>query len=236
MTAALSVMSVGIAIWTLRNERELGAPIWATTHGGYTLLLANNPPLYDHLSESVWPTYWNPERFFQGWEARGAGDLTDPQFWKNPPQPVPITLDEVQDNERATAAAKNIIRASPARFVQSSIVRIGWLWSPVPQVGSFPQRLLVGAWYSFIYAAVAISLWRFRGRLFQSAWLGGWTFILALTITHAVYWSNLRMRAPAMPAMVIMAVGAFLPKTRSGSLHEQHEGTIGSGLGHPSAR
>ncbi len=36
---------VCVVPWAMRNQALLGKPIWATTHGGYTLLLANNPPL-----------------------------------------------------------------------------------------------------------------------------------------------------------------------------------------------
>ena len=37
--------------WVLRNLAVFGQPIWATTHGGYTLLLANNPLLYQHFTQ-----------------------------------------------------------------------------------------------------------------------------------------------------------------------------------------
>ncbi len=33
--------------------------------------------------------------------------------------------------------------------------------------------------------------------------------VVALSVTHAVYWSNLRMRAPAMPFIAIVAAYAF---------------------------
>jgi hypothetical protein len=33
-----------------------------------------------------------------------------------------------------------------------------------------------------------------------------------LTAVHAVYWSNIRMRAPAIPALAILASAAIKPK------------------------
>ena len=32
--------------WAWRNARIFGEPVWSTTHGGYTLALANNPVYY----------------------------------------------------------------------------------------------------------------------------------------------------------------------------------------------
>ncbi len=45
----LATLSVFIGSWTWRNWLQLGKPIWATTHGGYTLLLGNNPSYYQYL-------------------------------------------------------------------------------------------------------------------------------------------------------------------------------------------
>jgi len=43
------------------------------------------------------------------------------------------------------------------------------------------------------------------------------SLIAALTIIHAFYWSNLRMRAPAMPLIVICAANAFAWQPKSSS-------------------
>ena len=32
--------------WMIRNLLVFGEPVWTTTHGGYTLALANNPVYY----------------------------------------------------------------------------------------------------------------------------------------------------------------------------------------------
>ncbi len=42
---ALSSLLV-LSPWMVRNFMQLGEPIWTTTHGGYTLALANNPVYY----------------------------------------------------------------------------------------------------------------------------------------------------------------------------------------------
>ena len=43
--SALSVLVV-LSPWMIRNFVVFGEPVWTTTHGGYTLALANNPVYY----------------------------------------------------------------------------------------------------------------------------------------------------------------------------------------------
>ena len=52
-----------LAPWVLRNLSQFGKPIWATTHGGYTLLLANNPLLYQHFAQHGPSRDWDAEPF-----------------------------------------------------------------------------------------------------------------------------------------------------------------------------
>ena len=42
---ALTIVIV-LSPWMIRNLVVLGEPVWTTTHGGYTLALANNPVYY----------------------------------------------------------------------------------------------------------------------------------------------------------------------------------------------
>ncbi len=43
--------------------RRIGHPVWATTHGGYTLLLGNNPLFYEYLRSGGFGTTWDAEPF-----------------------------------------------------------------------------------------------------------------------------------------------------------------------------
>lgn len=54
--------AVVIAPWAVRNYLVFGRPIITTTHGGYTLYLANNRMFYDHLAEGRWFTPWDGEK------------------------------------------------------------------------------------------------------------------------------------------------------------------------------
>lgn len=60
--------------WMLRNLSQLGQPIWATSHGGYTLLLANNPSIYKHFEERGADRGWDAEAFHAAWARRGFVD------------------------------------------------------------------------------------------------------------------------------------------------------------------
>ncbi len=60
---ALVLVGVLLALlpWIVRNQLALGKPIVATTHGGYTLLLGNNPPFYRHLQQHTWGSVWDAQ-------------------------------------------------------------------------------------------------------------------------------------------------------------------------------
>ena len=47
-----------LAPWAVRNQLQFGRPIVTTTHGGYTLLLGNNPYFYEHLRSAPWGSVW----------------------------------------------------------------------------------------------------------------------------------------------------------------------------------
>jgi 4-amino-4-deoxy-L-arabinose transferase-like glycosyltransferase len=57
--------------WTLRNAVQFGRPIVATTHGGYTFWLGNNPSFYDYLRNAPWGAIW------RGPPPRNVADLSE---------------------------------------------------------------------------------------------------------------------------------------------------------------
>jgi hypothetical protein len=212
---------VCVAPWTLRNWALLGKPIWATTHGGYTLLLANNPPLYRHFAERGPSRAWDAEEFHEAWNARlslenrpavakdawrlGAESKT-PTY---PSQPK-LTFNEVADDQLAYAAALSTIARQPRMFALSCIYRVGWLWALWPHDGSVGRsEILIAVWYAVGYCAALAGLWRIVSTREFSGWLVGLILVLSLTAVHAVYWSNMRMRAPAMPCVILLAASAF---------------------------
>ena len=260
ITAALIVMSLINAAWMLRNKQQMGKPIWTTTHGGYTLLLANNPLIYKHFKANGPDRDWDAEEFHKHWAMRRASDSDplDPKFWtvELPPGPAKDTdIDELKDDRLAQEAAIATIKGDPQTFALSCLYRAGWLWAPYPaelgkhqspvadvsQSGDSEQpvsannqatkpneskpiqevilstvkqagvkKLGIGIWYGvwFVMAFVGV-LW-LREALASRVWLMPILLVLTLTAIHMIYWSNMRMRAPMMPVVYMLACWPLL--------------------------
>lgn len=266
----VAVVSLGVVSlvipWSLRNLEILGKPVWGTTHGGYTLLLANNPLLYQHFRQHGPDRNWNADPFHLAWAARGKGSpqrLLQPDYWldyipvaKVTPDaavsplaanvktdaavsrsatdtavspsavspsasaqasvPVVHGLGELNDDRLAYAVAFQTIRQDPAQFLLGCLYRLGWLWSCWPSSSGsggvgFTQQAAIGGWYVVIYILAAMGLylaWK-RGAWPVQVWLPGLSLLIALSVVHCFYWSNMRMRCPAMPCIYILVVLAI---------------------------
>lgn len=204
--------SIAVITWTMRNRVAVGHPVWATSHGGYTLLLANNELFYDHLHAKPFGSVWDAQPFLNAYNHRFDADPRDASFWYErwdlPPKPTgPIT--ENEDDQLCAASAWATIRRRPMMFAWSCVIRTARLWSPLPHAVGDRSRLgigLVAVFYGLLYVAVAVTLWRHGRVVFSKPWWSMWLLLVTLTAVHAVYWSNLRMRAPAIPALAILAV------------------------------
>jgi 4-amino-4-deoxy-L-arabinose transferase-like glycosyltransferase len=196
--------------WAIRNYLRLGRPVLTTTHGGYTLLLGNNPGFYEYLRAGAWGSVWNAEEFSDTWRKRALAD-------------------ELQSNRRAYAEARENIRREPGMFSYSCLVRIARLWAPMPHqvvADEGPRqrgaRYAVGLWYSAELLLAVLGLWAASGRGRPRAvggygirtyppppWLWGLLLAGCLTAVHTLYWSNMRMRAPLMPVVAVAAAMAL---------------------------
>lgn len=186
----------------------MGHPIWATTHGGYTLLLANNDSFYNYLDESPKSLPWNSK----AWDA----DLFFKQY-----AGLKKTGDEVTDDAIAYQAAKETIGRRPRMFFYSCWVRFVRLWQPFPHATpgrSTVSIIAVGSFYVLLMTLAVIAVFRNRGALstrplrrMMIAWPAIALFV-TLSVVHSVYWSNPRMRAPANPILAIAAAAAIFPK------------------------
>ena len=235
------IMAVTVGLWTMRNVRAVGHPVWATTHGGYTMLLSNNRFFYDYLGDGWSWTAWDAGPFTSAYTDRhqpSAAEQTVPEqivagqngalretalqkTWHTPASIPPIRYEdgEVANDHWAGNVAKETIRQNPGRFAWSSIIRVLRLWSPIPlwtPNRSTTSILVVAAFYFAIYLAIAVAIARHGRRLFQFSWLPIWTLALALTMVHSIYWTNLRMRCPVQPGIALLAAAAFVRGKESG--------------------
>ncbi len=99
--------------WAIRNQLQFGRPIVTTTHGGYTLLVANNPEFYQWLGTGAWGSVWRADRFNADWYQRRPHD-------------------ELQADRLAYAEAWRNIRRAPGTFFYACVVRLGRFCSPLP--------------------------------------------------------------------------------------------------------
>lgn len=210
--AIAALVFLAVAGWTLRNVRAIGHPVWATTHGGYTLLLANNELFYQYLLESSFGQTWDAQPFLDAYQHRYEGDPRDAAFWRRDwhgDASFDAATSEYDDDRLCYESAMATIKRQPTVFLWSAVVRAGRLWSPFPHdiAGrSKTKVLLVGSYYAACYLAVLVTVLRNRRSVFSSRWWAIWLLAITLTGVHAVYWSNLRMRAPAIPAIATLAV------------------------------
>ncbi|GAB6166682.1 glycosyltransferase family 39 protein [Thermostilla marina] len=190
--------AAALAPWVGRNILALGYPVVGTTHGGYTLYLANNPWFYDFLRGSESPV-WNAEEFNLHWESRRRA----------------CRGDEVCADRTAYRLAFRAIQDDPAGFAWACVVRFGRFWSPLPHRLNEHEswhrtaiRGLVGAWYLGWTGAFVLGIFRrWRYSKYRSVWKNGWVLwpglacAVALSGAHTLFWSNMRMRAPLMPVL-----------------------------------
>ncbi len=193
--------------WAARNQLVFGRPLLTTTHGGYTLLLANNPVFYNEVARQPWGTVW-------------AGDSLD--RWQRQIQlemetELGPTADEFQrDRWQSRRAWKNIF-ADPTGFLAGAWYRFRSFWSIAPRGPAVTESRVitfaVGLWYVLLFAAAATGFyhcWRCR---VPGLWIL-LVFVLALQTVHLVYWTDTRMRMPVQPILAIFAAMTLNQRSR----------------------
>ena len=190
----LVVLLLTIAPWPIRNAIRMGRPILTTSHGGYTLLLSNNPVYDDEVvrpgTGGVWsgPSLDRWQRDLQvEMAAQGiSGELAQDRWMK--------------------AVALRWIADHPSRFLAACGQRFSSFWRIFP--GQESGAVSTTAWgvaifYGLQWGLVLLGLWNLRGGL--TRFLPGLLLIATLSTMHLVYFSNARMRAPLIPVLAILA-------------------------------
>jgi hypothetical protein len=188
-----------LAPWAWRNARVFGEPIWTTTHGGYTLALANNPVYYADVLDGPPGAVWsgkNQDEWFTEKARRTAG------------------LSEPEADRRLRSEAIQLVIERPRDFLRASLARLGRFWGLAPSAAVYPGwlRFTSEVWTAPLWLALLIGLtsrflWRWPGIIAPS-------LLLALTMVHLVYWTDLRMRAPLVPAIALIASSVSLGLSR----------------------
>jgi 4-amino-4-deoxy-L-arabinose transferase-like glycosyltransferase len=179
--------------WMIRNLIQFGEPIWTTTHGGYTLALANNPVYYREVLDGPPGRVWTGHDQWLWWDSvnRETSGMSEPQ------------ADRYLRHE-----ALRLARSNPAAFARATLARLAHFWAVAPAASVYPApaRWATLIWSLPLFIALAIGL------LQRSVWtwprVSAPLAILGFTIVHAFFWTDLRMRAPIVPAIALVAAGA----------------------------
>jgi len=211
--AILPMVAAAITIspWIIRNAVQFGKFIPATTHGGYTLALGNNPAFYRDVINGGVSFPW-PGPQLDAWQQKMIADAAA--------QSVPAGNESAQDAwyyQQAIAAMK----AQPISFFKSCLLRLRRFCAITPGLHDGvprPVTALIAVWYGLIgigiFAATVRGIHACRhllkldnkGRNPACHSLADlWLVVLSFMLLHAVYWTDTRMRAPVMPFVCIIA-------------------------------
>lgn len=210
--SVVCILTTGAMIvpWVARNWLVLGTPILTTTHGGYTLLLSNNPVFYQEVVNQPWGTVWGGESLAK-WQAE-----TESQIELD----LGNSASEVDRDRWLSLAARRVIIANPRLFRESVLHRVRSLWNIVPQ-GDFASRIgpattfAVGAFYGVTLICALIGLITVLLSSHRSRWMPLYVLIICVQCVHLFYWTNTRMRAPLTPAIALLAAASIPRRTNS---------------------
>jgi len=195
-------LALTVTPWLTRNVMTLGAPVVTTTHGGYTLLLGNNPRFIDAVVQRPWGAVWG-RKSLDAWQTE-----LDRQ----------LAVDAVPDNEVDRdqwmyRRAFHWIREHPRSFRQAMWLRFRRFWNLWP-VGStadgVPRPILgcVAGFYGLMFLLAVAGVCRIRSAS-RIRWLAVATIIASLCLLHCVYWSNTRFRGPVTPLIALLATAGL---------------------------
>jgi hypothetical protein len=225
--AALGIVAaIVVSPWAIRNQQKFGKPIIATTHGGYTLLLGNNESFYEWLNHDQTGVPWSAEQLTNVRESQEKR-----QLWVGWDRSLMDGLHEGNEDRGNYDLAMAAIKRDPASFVRASLYRVCQLWSPLPHMlttdESTNRRLLRYAtcsWYLGVFGLAILGVCRLRWQILQPSWIWGVLLCLVFTAVHTFYWTNMRMRAPLMPFVAMVAAAGIKMRTgASCTARDSHE-------------
>lgn len=200
------VATILYAPWPSRNHQWSGHWILTTTHGGYTLWLGQNPEFYER--EVVAHRPW-PEESFVAWTMQN--------------DKATIHLSEVERDGAFRDMALSWMKSHPREALRTQLYHLTSFWSFVYRSAEAPE---ISNWLRFTITAT-FSIWSIAagacGLCSRTFWYWPGNLLLAtifaISAVHAVYWSNMRMRAPIEPIVAVLAakdVASILTRQKRG--------------------
>jgi 4-amino-4-deoxy-L-arabinose transferase-like glycosyltransferase len=193
--------SLTLSPWVIRNAVQLRHFIPATTHGGYTLALGNNPEFYRDVIHGKGAFPWDGEKL-DLWQkhtlTKAATDGVAPG-------------DEVALDAWYYRYSLQAIRDDVAGFGQSVLLRLGRFvaLTPAESQNKAAGSAIIAGWYSLVWAGIlllaAARIFRLKSVQTQGP-VDLWLVVLSFMLIHSVYWTDTRMRAPVMPVLDVLSV------------------------------
>ena len=223
---SLTMLAV-ITPWVIRNYQLHGKPVLATTHGGYTLLLANNPLFYDYMQRDSTDGPWTATEFDIGISRFAYSDNASDDFWNPDSWSVPSEANTFQRSETELDAfsykvAWHYISTRPMDFAFSAVTRLGRFWQFTPNVTGDEEslrnswlRMATGIWYATWILAALLSIFMIKDQLNEPIWRIGLWLVLAFCLVHTFYWTDMRMRGPIMPVIYLLAAAGHRKRVQS---------------------
>ena len=202
LCVAICGFSAGLFPWVLRNGLVFGSFIPATTHGGYTLALGNNPDFYRDVIHQPpgndgngYP--WRGDRL-ESWQRRTLRDA----------ELSGVRLGDERGLDRwYYGHALSSIREDWAGFRSACVLRLVRFWAITGTGGSSSAaKQVTGCWYGFWWCGLfAAVIWRgCCGQPFAELLM--WLCVAVFCGLHLVYWTDTRMRAPIMPLLIVLSL------------------------------
>lgn len=192
-----------VSPWVIRNQLVFGVPIVMTTHGGYTLLLGNNPVFFEEVVAKPWGATWSEESLVR-WQDDVERRLQ---------HELGAEAAERRRDAWMSSEAWTYMLSEPAKSLRAAIYRIRSLWSVTPRgegtARPFALRFGTALFYGLEYAAALIGLGVTLCRRRLSIWMPALLLIVAIQSVHLVYWTDVRMRAPLQPVLALLASQAI---------------------------
>lgn len=198
----IAAIVLTVSPWVVRNVVVMGRPLLTTTHGGYTLLLGNNPVFYQEVAARPWGAVWDdapPQSSQSAWYSKLKAQLArQTDDWTN----------EFECDRWMYRRAIRNISNERGMFVRACWLRIRRFWNvapsgPIAESLPAPVKWGIVAYYSLISLGLLIGMYGIlRNRL--AGWLPLVVLAISFSMVHALYWSNMRMRAPVVPAIALI--------------------------------
>jgi hypothetical protein len=198
--------------WAARNWRAVGRPVFTTTHGGYTLLLGNNPAYWREVVDEPFGTVWDG--------SRGAGQAAWIEGVLREMNAADVR-GEVEQDAWMSRRARRHIQEDPVHFLKACVRRFASLWSVTPRGGAAAwapawARGFIGVYFAVVYIAALAGVWRVLCADWRR-WMPLLLLVASFTAVHFVYWADARMRAPVWPAVAVLAAAGVGAVRRGGA-------------------